>query len=187
MTIHAAAMIAVFVDQMQQAPVVVQCPSALNPDPIFARFIFAFVPSIFALAIAWLVFVWNGGREQKQWVRDQKKAEWRGLLDFTSECWIALEISSQPKDGFKAGEPAFVTDAKLKLLEIDQLLDTRIFIDQSVIGPIRAKWREARERAAQGSDSSSDKIAGSHALLLHSILICYLREAAKKDLGIDEG
>jgi hypothetical protein len=81
MVLHAAAMMAFFVDAGQQAQCAVQCVPIAGQDPLWARLLFAAIPSIFALGIAALVFYWSGRRERKQWIRDQKKAEWSRLLE----------------------------------------------------------------------------------------------------------
>jgi hypothetical protein len=189
MIIHVAAMVALFVDQVQQAPVVVQC-SQPAPEKWWrplSQFAQTIIPVAGGVWIAWLAFRWTGNKERSQWVRDQKKLEWRELLDLASDCQVPLHIASTPKDRLEAAEQAVVTDSELRLLKIDQIFDTRLFINQSVLGPLRSKWREARVRAIEGSESSNDEIAGGHSLLLHSILIKALREAAKKDLGIGGG
>jgi hypothetical protein len=85
MIMHVAEMAAVFVDQLAQAPVQIQCVSNAGQDPIFVRLLFDAVPSIFALGIAALVFYWNGGREHKRWILDQKKAEWKELFSTITE------------------------------------------------------------------------------------------------------
>jgi hypothetical protein len=82
---HAVSMVAVFVGQMAQAPVQIQCVQAVGQDPLWARLFVAAIPSIFALGIAWLVFRWNRKREHKQWVLDNKKIEWRALLELASK------------------------------------------------------------------------------------------------------
>jgi len=187
MILHAVSMVAFFVDQVQQAKCIVQCVQAATQDPLLARLLIAALPSVLALGVAWFAFWLNRRWDHNRWLLDQKKAEWRELLDVASDCQIPLHIASTPTDKLAAGEHAIVTDAELKLLKIDQLLDDRIFIDQSILGPLRSKWREAREMASDGSDSSSDEIAGGHTLLLHSIFIKALREAANKDLEIEHG
>jgi hypothetical protein len=85
MILHAVSIAAFLMDQLAQAPVQIQCVSNAGQDPIGVRLLFDAVPSIFALGIAALVFYWNGGREHKRWVLDQKKAEWKELFSAISE------------------------------------------------------------------------------------------------------
>lgn len=76
---------ALFLDQTKPAPCAVQCAPSAGPDPLLVRLLFAAIPSIFALGIAWLVFVWNGGREHKLRIRAQKTAEWKELIEHVTE------------------------------------------------------------------------------------------------------
>jgi hypothetical protein len=88
MILHAASIAAFFVNQLAQTPVVVQCMQSTGQDPFWARLIFAAIPSIFALGIAWLAIRWNLHSDHRRWVRDNKKAEWKELLMYAS----AIEI-----------------------------------------------------------------------------------------------
>jgi hypothetical protein len=90
MILHADSMAALFVDQLTQVPVVVQCAQTPGQDPLWARLLFAAIPSILALGIAWLVFRWNGRTDHKRWILDQKKAEWKDLLHETAELGQAM-------------------------------------------------------------------------------------------------
>jgi len=54
-------------------------------DPLGTRLFIAAIPSIFALTIAWLVFGWNRRKDHKQWVLENKKAEWKILLELASK------------------------------------------------------------------------------------------------------
>jgi hypothetical protein len=90
MALHAAVMLRFFVDQATQAPVVVQCSPNNGQDPLWARLLFAAIPSIFALGIAWMAFHWTKQKERDQWIRDQRKAEWRNLLDALTSIQEAL-------------------------------------------------------------------------------------------------
>lgn len=76
-----ASMIAVFADTVAQAPVVVQCSPNPAQDPVSVRLVLASIPSVFALGIAWMAFRWNRRNESDRWVLDQRKLEWRNLLD----------------------------------------------------------------------------------------------------------
>lgn len=56
MIFRAASIAAFFVDQLAQAPVVVQCAPSAGQDSLGERLLFASIPSIFALGIAASVF-----------------------------------------------------------------------------------------------------------------------------------
>jgi hypothetical protein len=94
MILHAASIAAFFVDQATQPQCLVKCVSDAGHDPIWARLFFEAVPSIFALGIAALVFYWNGGREHRRWILDQKKAEWSQLLRSVAEVQRVLRVVS---------------------------------------------------------------------------------------------
>jgi len=81
MIIHFASVVAVFVDSLASAPVVVQCSPNPAQDPVSVRLLLASIPSAFALGIAWMAFQWNRQNESDRWARDQRKLEWRNLLD----------------------------------------------------------------------------------------------------------
>jgi hypothetical protein len=78
-------MVAVFVDTLAQAPVVVQCLPNSGQDPLWARLLIASLPSVFALVLAWLVFTWNQNKDDRRWVVENKKTEWQVLLELGSK------------------------------------------------------------------------------------------------------
>jgi hypothetical protein len=81
MIFHVASMVALSVNTVSQAPVVVQCSPNPAQDPVSVRLLLASIPSAFALGIAWMAFQWNRQNESDRWVRDQRRLEWRNLLD----------------------------------------------------------------------------------------------------------
>jgi threonine/homoserine/homoserine lactone efflux protein len=38
------------------------------------------IPVAGGVLIAWMAFRWNSKKEHQQWIRDQKKVEWKELL-----------------------------------------------------------------------------------------------------------
>jgi hypothetical protein len=93
MILHAASIAALFVDQVSQAPVQIQCVSDTGQDPVWARLLFEAVPSVFALVIAWMAFYWNKNNEHDHWVRDQRKSEWRMLIDSLTSIEEAIPVA----------------------------------------------------------------------------------------------
>jgi hypothetical protein len=85
MILHAASMVALFVDQLAQSPVVVQCAPNAGQDPLLARLFIATLPSVFALVVAWMVFRWNRKNDDRRWVIENKETEWRALLELASK------------------------------------------------------------------------------------------------------
>jgi len=88
--IHFALMTAVLVDQAAQGPLVVQIPQ-LESDPWFKWLLPTIVQTIVSLlsigsgvAIAVRSFRANRRSEHEQWIRDQKKAEWKELFSIIS-------------------------------------------------------------------------------------------------------
>jgi len=84
--IHAISMAAVVVGQLAQAPIVAQCASPM-PDPWWKWLLPTIVQTIVSLAsigagvsIAVWSFRKNRQSEHEQWVRNQKKTEWKELM-----------------------------------------------------------------------------------------------------------
>jgi len=181
---------AFFVDQVSQAPVQVQCVSNAGQDPIWVRLLFDAVPSIFALGIAALVFYWNGGRERKQWVRnqeaaheqwirDQKKAEWRELLDAVIACELYIVISDKKEKGEIESSACQQMESALAMLKVKHCLEDRVFIDNPKLSAIRILW-EANANKTTSGNWESTKIL----LVEYQKLINEVRETAKKDLMV---
>jgi hypothetical protein len=187
MILHAASFAAFFVDQATQSQCLVKCVSDAGHDSIWARLLFEAVPSILALGIAALVFYWNGGREHKRWVLDQKRAEWRELLDVINECQLDILVASAPVNQAPARSRNDLMDANLKLMKAERVLDDRVFIDRSVLRPLITKWRTALKKTEEAANSSDPFVTSVESYVSFKQLIKAVREAAKKDLGIQEG
>src|ERR1700689_3389949 len=87
MILHVEVMAVFFVDQVTQAPVIVQCAQAA-PEQAWKWGLGALAPWVGpilstagSIYVAWRVFRWQGKKDREQWLLDQKKAEWRELLD----------------------------------------------------------------------------------------------------------
>jgi hypothetical protein len=105
MMVHLAAMVAFFVDQVGQAPVVVQCVQPA-PEPEWKWWLGALAPwvgpllsGVVSIYIAWRVFHWQGEKDRRQWVLDQKRVEWKGLLQVVGSIrTILLPGVASPQD-----------------------------------------------------------------------------------------
>jgi hypothetical protein len=104
MILHSASMTAIFVDQLAQVPVVVQCASAAPESP-WKWIIQSVIPVAGGTLIAVWSFVQNRHSEQKQWERNQKaaleqwnreqrKSEWSQLLRSIAEVERVLRMGS---------------------------------------------------------------------------------------------
>jgi hypothetical protein len=87
MAFDAAAMMAVFVNQMAQAPVAVQCTQAAQESWVkwLLQFALSIVPVAGGVGIAIWSFRATSRRDHERWVLDQKKAEWREMLTIFDE------------------------------------------------------------------------------------------------------
>ena len=185
--LHAASTAAFFVDHATQPQCLVKCVSDAGHDPIWARLLLEAFPSILALGIAALVFYWNGGREHKRWVLDQKRAEWRELLEVINECQLDILIASTPVNQAPERSKDDLMAANLKLMKAERVLDDRVFIDRSVLKPLISKWRTALKKTEQAARSSDPYVTSVESYVSFKQQVKAVREAAKKDLGIEDG
>jgi hypothetical protein len=99
MILHAASIAAYFVDQLEQAPVQIQCVQQTTPESWLKQWIPTAI-SILSVGIGvWIadrsirknreLTLWSfnatSARDHERWVLDQKQAEWRELLVGLSE------------------------------------------------------------------------------------------------------
>jgi hypothetical protein len=190
-------MVAVFADQIAQTPFVVQCPQA-SPEPWWKWIIQSAIPVAGGTLIAVWSFVRNRQSEHEQWVRnqkaeheqwilDQKKVEWRELLDVVNECQLDILIASTPVTQAPARTRDDLVSANLKLLKVDRALDDRVFIDRAILKPLSSKWHIAVKKTEKASQSNDPYVTSVESYVAFKQLIKAVREAAKKDLGIDDG
>jgi hypothetical protein len=92
MILHAASIVAFFVDQLAQTPVQVQCVQQPAPESWLKWLLPTIVQTVISLAsittgvcIAVASFRANKKTEHEQWIRDQKKLEWNELLKSVAE------------------------------------------------------------------------------------------------------
>jgi hypothetical protein len=91
MVIHAASMFASFVGTVGQVPVSAGCPQAA-PEPEWRFWISALAPWIgplisgmVSIYVAWKVFRWQGNKDHRQWILENKKSEWQELITLAAE------------------------------------------------------------------------------------------------------
>lgn len=85
MIIDAASIAALFLDQLAQVPVVVQCVLPPKVDPGLKQWIQPILNLVSIVAVIGIA-IWSFGatsrKEHRRWILDQKKAEWKELLSF---------------------------------------------------------------------------------------------------------
>ena len=145
MILHAASIAALFVDQLTQAPVVVQCAQAA-PEPewkwwlgVLAPWIGPLLSGVVSIYVAWRVFHWQGKKDREQWLRDQKRVEWRELLDKVSAVSKPMTLA-RPKGTILKGQ------VKEGLVDLAQCLDDRVFIERQTLNEIYGQLTKCLEK-----------------------------------------
>ena len=100
MILHAASMAALFVDQLAQAPVQIQCVQQSTPEswlkwllPTIVQTIVSLLSIFAGVCIAVRSFRANKTSEHEQWIRAQKKEEWKDLLAQIAEIEHEIPIA----------------------------------------------------------------------------------------------
>ncbi|MGD0292290.1 MAG: hypothetical protein ABSB30_00380 [Terracidiphilus sp.] len=91
MILHTASMTALFVDQLAQVPVMVQC-APMVPEPWWkwlVQSLFQLLLSVIPVAGGVWIALWSfqksSRKEHEKWVRDQKVPEWKCLIRRVAE------------------------------------------------------------------------------------------------------
>jgi len=190
MILHAATIAAFFfVDQTQQAQCAVQY---VQPVPeewkwwfgALAPWVGPLLSGVVSIYVAWKLFHWQGEKDRKQWIRDQKKAEWRELLDAARECQFDLEIGLTERSILPSIGPKELLE---RLMKIAVILEDRVFIDRSILNPLISQY----DSIIKNTIKLSRSIIGNYVFVeevysTHTENIRAMREAAKKDLGIKD-
>jgi hypothetical protein len=110
MILHAASMASFFVDHMAQLPAVIQSAPS-TPEPWWkwlAQTLFQLLLSIIPVAGGVWIALWSfraaGKKDSEHWVRDQKMAEWKGLIQAVAEFERIMplgEVGSTTVDGVR--------------------------------------------------------------------------------------
>lgn len=94
--LHLVSVAALFMEQANQVPTVVQCAPP-TPEPLWKSLLQTaqiIIPVAGGVLIAWMAFQWNSKREHKRWVLDQKRAEWSQLLRSVAEVQHVVRVVS---------------------------------------------------------------------------------------------
>jgi hypothetical protein len=183
MMLHIAAMAAFFVDQVQQAPVMVQCAQAApekwwRPLSQFAQTI---IPVFGGVWIAWMAFRWNSEKERARWVLDQKKAEWREILEAIKVCEDFLPLTSTTLASRKREEtpPEVMSDAYQRTRRVQQLFYDRLFVDRIALGLVLSKWNAVNQMIRAGENPQGLEYTSAYIELVD-----FTRRVAREDLGV---
>jgi len=101
MILHVVSISAFFVDQLGPAPVVANCAQATSGTDwkwwvsALAPWIGPLLAGVVSLFVAWKLFRWQGEKEHNSWVREQKKAEYRELVDLLYDA-ITVVVRERP-------------------------------------------------------------------------------------------
>jgi hypothetical protein len=206
MVLQTADLLAFWVQAAQQNPVVVQF--AQNQVPVqvqmvpekglaIASWIGPVISGLLSFFVAWMVFHWQGKKEHKQWLRDQKKAEWSQLLRLLGEIKIKyfpvfkdkktasnlVEASAQIVDDLDSATVSFLfTDSKL--LEAGFYEDVEKLQIQLKTWPSQAKEWTKEERIRLVRDIGEAKLKDRYVEISDQFYTIFseVKSYAKKDL-----
>jgi hypothetical protein len=174
MILHAASIAAFFLQQTPQTQCVVQCEAQSS---IWMQLLVSALPSLLALGVAWFAFWLNSRWNRKQWVLDQKKAEWRGLLDKLNSVYFPMALAKQMK------KPLPLNGSQ-RLIELSQCFQDRVFIDAAILSKFHDRSVEyVQKYIGESEDKPSSDEDKSEVLDKLMLLTKEVREAAKTDLN----
>lgn len=189
---HALSLATILVDPVAQARVVVQC-ARTGSEPEWRFWVTALAPwigplmsGVVSIYVAWKVFRWQGKKEHEQWIRDQKKAEWRELLDVVSSSQTDLVRAGIPLEQIQENAMEESLRAKEALLAVDRTFDDRLFINPAIIKPFKAQWFSLVDEIKRATDLDDHTAAASRWYLAFGEYIEAMRATARKDLGISD-
>ena len=135
MILHTAALSACLIDQVQSSPIVVQLVQKSEPESWHKWLLPTIIQTVVSLGsiasgvcIAWWSFNRSARTEHEQWVRDQRKAEWRELL--TGLCRVGKDYLPQFKD--EVTVKRFIDRAQFMEDETLEIFLQLVFIAQGI-------------------------------------------------------
>ena len=170
MILHAASIAAFFAPQTPQAQCVVQCVQAVPGTwldrllQILPQFIVSIIPVAGCVGITWMAFRWNRKKEHEQWVRDQKIAEWKKLLECISEFESLFPGYVSDLEGFYHNEEERKKFSDKLLKDIDAINQCRLM--SLVIASCISK-QECREKF----DGYLESIMSNMKVIVNSCII----------------
>lgn len=127
-----------------------------------------------SIFVAWWVFRRQSKKEQEQWLRDQKKAEWRELLSAISACrgsWVLFSVLDKQKPSLVGG----IKGSEV-FLQVKQMIHDRLFIDEQCMAVVRRERLEMLDDANLPTDEQTE---ASFQYFIDSML-----NLSKEDLNI---
>jgi len=187
MILQIASLAAIALGQTAQTPVVVQIQQTATESwvkwllPTVIQTIVSLASITAGVWIAVASFRANSRKEHAQWILDQKKAEWRELLDMLNA--DKPHITSLSKSHHN--EPIEIQfDTAQWVHNVNKIFMDRLFIDENIIRPLQSHWLNIKARAQAGQEG--DIVARKEATLEFLILVEEIREAAKKDMNAQD-
>lgn len=175
MILHVASIAAFFIQQNPQTQCVVQCEAQSS---IWMRLLVSAFPSLLALGVAWFAFWLNSRWNRKQWILDQKKAEWRDLLDKLNSVYFPMAMAIQMK------KPLPLNGSQ-GLIELSQCFQDRVFINAEILTEFHFQLAKyalkyiGKSDGTPSSDMDKSEVLGKLELLTEEV-----RKAAKADLNL---
>ena len=146
----------------------------------------AFLAGSFTLAGVWIASRLTSSREHRRWVSDNKKLEWRELIDQMHESFNRMQYAYiSPPGAYEASDDSFDPRAGIKTGE--RVLHNRIFVaDTLVRHGITEHWEQLRKHTQKllRSNSGSDLRELEMFLKQRMTFEAKLLEAARGDLGV---
>ena len=179
-----ASIVAVFVDTVAQAPVVVKVLQSA-PEPEWKWWLGALAPWVgpllsgaVSIYVAWKVFRWQGEKDRYQWVLEQMRAEWRELLSLLNSVYFPMALAKQMKQPLPL-------EGSQKQHELSQCFQDRVFIDAAILLKFQVRSEQyALEYLGQSEGEPSSEDEKSKVLDKLKSLTIEVRESAKRDLEV---
>jgi hypothetical protein len=130
-----------------------------------------------------MAFRWNAQKDHRRWILDQKKAEWREILDAIKVCEDFLPLTGKMLTGMNVdGTPTEVrNDAYQRTRRVQQLFYDRLFVDNSALKRVLSEWNRVNEMIMTEEDVPSLDYTSAYIALVE-----LARRAARKDLEVPD-
>lgn len=180
---HLAGMIGALAAQAQGA-MQIQCVQQAVPEswvkllPTVVQTVVSLASIAAGVSIAVWSFRKNRQVEHEQWVRDQKKAEWRELLEAVKACERDLALISIPG---KAIPDSAKSDAYQRARRVQMLFYDRLFIDDFALIGVLSKWVKISDWINMPDEN---RLLSAEYTSAFTGLLEELRKSARKDLGV---